>query len=70
MTPAERAKVQAYLRARLGGQTIEVRQRGRKTDSAEVYAGEEFLGVISKDEEDGDLSYHFTMSILGEDLDD
>jgi hypothetical protein len=32
--------------------------------------GEEFAGVISKDEDDGELAYHFTMTILDIDLDD
>jgi len=31
-------------------------------------AGREFIGVISKDEEDGELSYHFSMAILDIDL--
>ena len=40
----------------------------QKSDSCEVYIGEEFIGVISKDEEDGELSYHFSMAILDIDL--
>jgi Protein of unknown function (DUF3126) len=30
--------------------------------------GEEFLGVIYRDEEDGELSYNFSMAILEMDL--
>jgi hypothetical protein len=45
-----------------------VKARPRKNDSAEVYLGEEFLGVIYRDDEDGDLSYNFSMAILDVDL--
>jgi len=33
-----------------------------------LYFGDEFLGVIFRDEEDGDLCYQFNMAILDEDL--
>jgi hypothetical protein len=69
VNPEERAKLQAYLRERLGSKDLEIRQRPRKTDSAEVYIKDEFVGVISRDEEEGELSWHFTMSILEIDLD-
>ena len=36
--------------------------------SSEVYAGEEFLGVVYIDDEDGDRSYNFSMAILDVDL--
>jgi hypothetical protein len=70
VSPEEREKLQAHLRTRFGAKTLTVRARGRKTDSAQVYVGEEFAGVISKDEDDGELAYHFTMTILDIDLDD
>jgi uncharacterized protein DUF3126 len=34
----------------------------------EVYVGDEFIGVIFRDEEDGELSYDFSMAILDFDL--
>jgi len=68
MNDKERAKVEAHLRARFGNAKIEVRSRPRKTDSAEVYIGDEFAGVLSRDDEDGDLCYHFAMTILEVDL--
>lgn len=70
MTKDERARVEAYLRRRFGAKTLEVRSRPQKDDSAEVYIGEEFTGVISKDEDEGELAYHFTMTILDFDLDE
>jgi len=70
VSPSEREKLEEHLRKRFGAKTLTVRQRGKKTDSAEVYVGEEFAGVISKDEDDGELAYHFTMTILDIDLED
>jgi hypothetical protein len=70
VNPEERARLQAYLRARLGAKDLEVRARPRKADSAEVYIGDEFVGVISRDDEEGELSWHFTMSILEIDLEE
>ena len=49
---------------------IRVVARPRKTDSAEVYVGEEFIGVLSEDNEDGDRSFDFHMAILETDLGD
>ena len=47
---------------------IEVRQRPNKDDSAEVYIGDEFIGVLF---EEGDVySYAFNMSILEYDLEE
>ena len=69
MKPDEIAKLQAYLRKILKSPTIEVRKRAKKNDSAEVYIGNEFIGVLSRDDEDGDLSYNFDMAILEADLD-
>ena len=40
-------------------------------DSCELYIDDEFLGLIyvDEDEEDGELSYNFSMAILDVDLD-
>lgn len=69
MKPDEIAKLQAYLRKALKSPTIEVRKRAKKNDSAEVYIGGEFIGVVSRDDEDGEVSYNFDMAILEMDLD-
>lgn len=68
MTPDEIAKLTRFLRAKFELPTISVRKRPQKTDSAEVYIGDEFIGVIFRDEEDGELSYNFSMAILDFDL--
>jgi hypothetical protein len=70
LKPDEIAKLTKFLRAKFELPSISVRKRPQKNDSAEVYIGEEFVGVIFRDEEDGDLSYNFSMAILDFDLED
>jgi hypothetical protein len=65
--PEEIKKLDAYFKRTLNPNIV-VKARPRKNDSAEVYMGEEFLGVIYRDDEDGDLSYNFSMAILDVDL--
>jgi hypothetical protein len=65
--PEELKKLDAYFKRTLNPNII-VKARPRKNDSAEVYIGDEFLGVIYRDDEDGDLSYNFSMAILDVDL--
>ena len=65
---SEMAKVERYLRQTFANHSVRVVGRPKKTDSAEVYVGEEFVGVLSEDFEDGDRSYNFTMAILDTDL--
>jgi hypothetical protein len=62
LKPEEVKKLDAYLKRTLNP-GISVKARPRKDDSAEVYLGEEFIGVIYRDDEDGDLSYNFQMAI-------
>jgi Protein of unknown function (DUF3126) len=61
-------KLENYLRRLFGNPRIRVVPRPRKDDSAEVYIGEEFIGVLFVDDEDEDRSYNFQMAILGTDL--
>lgn len=69
MKADEISKLEAYMKRLFDNQTITVRPRPRKDDSAEVYVGEEFIGLMHRDdEEDDDLSYNFTMAILEIDL--
>lgn len=63
---AERSRLQMLLRQKLHAADLDVRARPRKTDSAEVYVHDEFVGTISADEDEGQV---LTMSILEMDLD-
>lgn len=67
MKPDEIKKLDAYFK-RTFNQSIILKARPRKDDSAEVYLGDEFLGVVFRDDEDGELSYNFSMAILDVDL--
>ncbi|MBO6674057.1 MAG: DUF3126 family protein [Rhizobiales bacterium] len=69
MQAEELSKLEAYLKRLFDSPSIAVKARPRKGDSAEVYVGDEFVGLIHKDDEDeDDLSYNFTMAILDYDL--
>jgi len=66
LKPEEIRKLNAYFKRVFQNPQIDVKARPRKEDSAEVYVGDEFIGLVYKDEEDGD--YNFSMAILDIDL--
>lgn len=68
MNESELIRVQKYLQDKFGNATIVLKERPQSDGSVEVYLGEEFIGVIYKDDEPGDVSYDFNMSILEIDL--
>ena len=61
-------KLDTYLKKLFDNPRIRVVPRPKKDDSAEVYIGEEFIGVLFVDDEDDDKSYNFQMAILETDL--
>jgi hypothetical protein len=65
----EIAKLDAYLKRLFANARIRVVPRPKKEDSAEVYIGDEFIGVLFVDDEDEDRAYNFQMAILAGDLD-
>jgi hypothetical protein len=67
-TPQEISKLEIYLRKVFGNTAITLKIRERAADSVELLIGAEFLGVIYKDQEDGETSYDFNMSVLAEDI--
>jgi hypothetical protein len=69
VTRDEIIKLEHYLKKTFRLPAIQVRQRPQKEDSAEVYIGEEFIGVLFRDDEDeGETAYQFQMAILDYDL--
>jgi Protein of unknown function (DUF3126) len=68
MTRDELNLLEKHLRKTFETEKIEIKQRPKKKDSAEVYVAEEFIGVIYRDDEDGEVSYQFQMAILETDL--
>ncbi len=68
MDVQEVRKIDAYLKRLFSNPRMRVVPRPKKDNSAEVYIGEEFIGVIFVDDEDDERSYNFQMAILGTDL--
>ena len=68
MDVQEVKKLDAYLKKLFGNARLRVVPRPKKDDSAEVYVGDEFIGVLFVDDEDDERSYNFQMAILGADL--
>ena len=70
MDPQEMVRVQAYMRKVFGTKTLSVRARPKIKDSAEVYVGDEFIGTLTREDEEGELCYQFQMAILELDLEE
>jgi hypothetical protein len=68
-TAPDLKKIDAYLKRKFDNERVRVVPRSRKTDSAEVYVGEEYIGVLFFDEDDARSSY-FELPILALDLDE
>jgi hypothetical protein len=62
-------KLQRYLVNLFGNRSIRVKLN-RTKEAAEVEIDDEFVGTIYRDEDEGELSYTFTMAILDIDLDE
>lgn len=60
-------RVETHLKRSFANAQISVRARPKQKDSAEVYIGEEFVGVVFEDEDEAG-SFMFEMAILSEDL--
>ena len=68
MTRSEALRIQRYLREKFGNEDFNVKERRPSDGSAEVMLDDEFIGVVYRDEEDGDISFAFHMTILDMDL--
>ncbi|ALN73212.1 MULTISPECIES: DUF3126 family protein [unclassified Aureimonas] len=69
MKPDEIRKLEAFFKRTFKGVDLKVRPMPKRNDTAEVYLDDEFVGTLGKDTDEGELSYHFTMTILDIDLD-
>lgn len=65
---AEVSRLQAYLQEKFGHNGIALKMREKANDSVEVILNGEFIGLVYKDDEDGEISYDFNMAILEIDL--
>ena len=55
LKPYQLKRIETYMRKTFGARSLEVRGRQKAADAAEVYLAGEFIGVISKDTEDGEI---------------
>jgi hypothetical protein len=63
-------ELDAALKDLFNNDNVQLRKRPNKSDSAEIYRGEEFLGVLYDDEGSIEGMQVFNMAILEIDLDD
>ena len=68
MKTAEIARVQAYLRRLLGSERIQLIAPVRQGLSVEVAVEGEVIGTVHRDDEEGEVSYSVTLTVLEEDL--
>ena len=68
MTPNEIARVEAYLRATFGNAKIRIEPPKKRGAPIEVTIAGEFIGVLHRDDDEGEVSYALNISILEEDL--
>ena len=68
MTDQELEKIKKYFNKIFNTHDFVVKKRKSIEDSCEVYHKEEFLGLIYKENEEGEEDYQFHMTILKEDL--
>jgi hypothetical protein len=62
-------QLDAYLKRKFDNERIRVVPRSKKKDSAEVYVGQEYIGVLFFDEKDARSTF-FELPILALDLDE
>ncbi|MBA4225295.1 MAG: DUF3126 domain-containing protein [Hyphomonas sp.] len=67
MEREETLRLEAYLKEKLHP-GLRLLARDKANDSVEVYLGAEFIAVVYKDEDEGETSYQFMMTVLKEDI--
>lgn len=70
MNAEELALLTKYFRKTFDNPSLVVKARPKIKDSAELYLGEEFLGIVTKIEDEGEVSFDLSMSILDFDLEE
>lgn len=68
MTKTEIMRLKKYFNDKFESHKFSLETGAATGDSVEVYHDGEFMGVIYRDEEDGEVSYAFQMAILEMDL--
>ena len=67
MKDTDLKRIESHLKRTFNTGGIILKARPKAPDSAEVYVGDEFIGIVFEDE-DEEGSFMFEMAILAEDL--
>lgn len=68
MNKSEITRLQSYLQTKFTNKKLSLAERKEAKDSVEVMLDGEFIGVIYRDDDEGEISYDFNMAILEVDL--
>ena len=68
MTANEFARVQSYLRSTFANSGVTVQKPAKPGAPIEVEVNGEFIGVLHRDADEGEVSYSLVITILEEDL--
>jgi hypothetical protein len=68
MTPNDIARVQDYLRRTFENDKIAIDVPAKRGAPVEVRVGDEFIGVLHRDDDDDDVSWSLLITILEDDL--
>ena len=68
MTEYEIKQIQDYLNHKFKTDKFLIKKRKTIEDSCEVFIDDEFIGLVYLEDEEGEISYQFHMTILKEDL--
>lgn len=63
-------RLERYLRKLFGNDNLKVLMHPKKDDMAEISIGDEFIGPVYREEEDGEVTYQLQIAILDFDLED
>ena len=67
-TPDEMVKLKAFIEKKFKCTGITLKKREKASDSVEVMINGEFIGLMYKDQDEGETSYDFNIAILDIDL--
>ena len=68
MNDFEIKQIQGYLNSKFDSEKFVAKKRKSIDDSCEIFHDNEFIGLVYIEEDEGEISYQFHMTILREDL--
>ena len=68
MTEYEIKQIQEYLKKKFSSDRFIAKKRKTIDDSCEIFLEDEFIGLVYVEDDEGEISYQFHMTILREDL--